>query len=112
MLAQTNLAVRFLLELGALAAVGYWGARVGHTRLTKLLLAAGLPFALALCWSVFVAPKSAVGVPTPVHVLLQVLAFGAAAAALYSLRRVVLASAFGGVVAINAALMIAMGQWL
>jgi Protein of unknown function (DUF2568) len=48
MLASANLAVRFLLELGALAAVGYWGARTGRTPVSKVLLAAGLPLTVAV----------------------------------------------------------------
>jgi hypothetical protein len=35
-----NLALRFLLELAALGAVGYWGWRTG-SRLTRPLLASG-----------------------------------------------------------------------
>jgi hypothetical protein len=49
-------------------------------------------------------------VPGAIHILLQVVVFGSAAAALYSLHRTGLAAAFGGTVAINAALMVAMGQ--
>ena len=110
MLASTNLAVRFLLELGALGAVGYWGAHTGNTALAKIALGAGLPLALAVIWGTFVAPKAGVHVPGAVHILLQVVVFGSAAAALYSLHRTGLAAAFGGTVAINAALMVAMGQ--
>jgi hypothetical protein len=110
MLASTNLAVRFLLELGALAAVGYWGARTGHTPVTKVLLAAALPLTVAAVWGTFVAPNASVHAPGAVHVLLQVIVFGCAAGALYSLHRTALASAFAGVVTVNAALMLAMGQ--
>ena len=110
MLASTNLAVRFLLELGALGAVGYWGAHTGDTALTKIALGAGLPLAIAVIWGTFVSPKSGLHVPGTVPILLQVVVFGTAAAALYSLHRIGLAAAFGGTVAIDAALMAAMGQ--
>ncbi len=110
MLASTNLAVRFLLELSALGAVGVWGAHTGNTALAKIALGAGLPLALAVVWGKFVAPKAGVHVSVPVHILLQVVVFGSAAAALYSLHRTGLAAAFGGTVAINAVLMVAMGQ--
>lgn len=110
MLASTNLAVRFLLELGALGAVGYWGAHTGNTTATKIALGAGLPLALAVIWGTFVAPKAGVHVPGAIHILVQVVVFGSAAVALYSLHRTGLAAAYGGTVAINAALMVAMGQ--
>ncbi|MBV9197331.1 MAG: YrdB family protein [Solirubrobacterales bacterium] len=110
MLASTNLAVRFLLELGALGAVGYWGARTGSTTIAKVAVAAGLPLTLAVVWGTFVAPNASVHVPGAAHVLLQVLIFGCAAAALYSIHRAVIGTVFGSAVAINAALMIAMGQ--
>lgn len=110
MLASTNLAVRFLLELGSVGAVGYWGAHTGGTTLTKVVLAVGLPLVLAIVWGTFVAPNASVHVPGTVHVALQVLVFGAAAAAFYSVHRVALAYLFSGAVAVNAALMIAMGQ--
>ena len=72
MLASTNLAVRFLLELGALGAVGYWGAHTGNTTLTKIVLGAGLPLALAVVWGTFVAPKAGVHVSVAIEILLQV----------------------------------------
>jgi hypothetical protein len=72
--------------------------------------AAGLPLTVAVLWGTFVAPNASVHVPGAVHVLLQVIVFGCAAGALYSLHRAALASAFAGVVTVNAALMIAMGQ--
>ena len=50
-----NLMVRFMLELCALVAVGYWGW-AAHKGPWRLLLAAGLPLALALLWGTFAVP--------------------------------------------------------
>ena len=47
-----NLALRFLLELAALAAVGYWGWDAGGP-----LLAIAAVAAVAVVWGLFVAPK-------------------------------------------------------
>ena len=110
MIHSANLGLRFILELCALAALGYWGWRTGGTTLTKLGLAAGIVIATAVVWGTFVAPNASVSVPSPVHVLLQVLVFGTAAAALYTLHRPTMASLFAAVVVVNAALMAAWGQ--
>jgi hypothetical protein len=47
-----NLAVRFLLELGALAAFGYWGLQLvdGPARFVFML---AIPLVLAVAWGVF-----------------------------------------------------------
>lgn len=56
------LAVRFLLELGALAALAYWGYRTG-TGFARYALALGAPLAAAVVWGVLVAPKSSRRLP-------------------------------------------------
>jgi|SRR5579884_2448708 len=110
MIHSANLGLRFILELCALAALGCWGWRTGGTTLTKLGLAAGAVIATAVVWGTFVAPNASVTVPSPLHVLLEVLVFGTAAAALYTLHRPTMASAFAIAVVANAALMAAWGQ--
>ena len=47
-----NLALRFLLELTAIAAAGYWGWHQ-HDGWSAILLAIGIPVALAAVWGVF-----------------------------------------------------------
>ncbi len=42
-----NLALRFLLELCALAAVGYWGLETGRGPIAKVGLGIGTPLAAA-----------------------------------------------------------------
>jgi hypothetical protein len=70
------LAVRFLLELAALAALAYAGWRA------HWLLGIALPVAAAALWGTFVAPKRIVDTPTPVQLLVEALVFGGAAVAL------------------------------
>jgi hypothetical protein len=53
-----NLAVRFLLELCMLAAVGYWGFKTQAGWLLKILLGIGLPVLIAVLWGAFLAPKA------------------------------------------------------
>jgi len=58
LLKMTNLAVRFLLELSMLAAVGYWGFVTQSAWLWKILLGIGLPLLIAILWGTFLAPKA------------------------------------------------------
>lgn len=51
-----NLALRFLLELCLLAAVGYWGFKTQSGLLMKILFGIGLPVLIAVLWGTFLAP--------------------------------------------------------
>jgi hypothetical protein len=62
-----NLALRFLLELAALAALGYWGATVDADTAARVALGVGLPLAAALFWGMFVAPRARVVLSTGVR---------------------------------------------
>jgi hypothetical protein len=50
-----NLAVRFLLEIAALVAMGTWGWRAGEGW-QRFVFAACLPVAAAVAWGVFAVP--------------------------------------------------------
>ena len=50
-----NLAIRFLLELAALIAVGIWGWKIGDGW-TGYLYAGGIPILFAVIWGVFAVP--------------------------------------------------------
>ena len=58
-----TLALRFLLELCALGALGYWGFKTGGGALAKVGLGLGVPLVAAVVWGTFVAPKALVKVP-------------------------------------------------
>jgi hypothetical protein len=79
---STNLALRFLLELAALTALGYWGATANADEVGRAALAIGLPLAAAVFWGAFVAPRARVVLPTGVRMALGLLVFACAAAAL------------------------------
>jgi hypothetical protein len=81
------LVVRFLLELSALAALGYWGFRVGDGTVMKIVLGIGAPLIVAVVWGAFIAPRAAVSVPSAVRLGLEVLLFGTAVAALIAADR-------------------------
>lgn len=99
-----NLALTFLLELAALAALGYWGYTVGEGTLAKLGLAIGLPLVTAVVWGLFLAPKAVYKVPGWLRFLLKTVVFGLAALALVATGHPWLGIAFALIVIANAAL--------
>jgi hypothetical protein len=105
-----NLALRFLLELFALVALGYWGFRTGGGLIGRIGLGIGTPLVAAVVWGVFVSPRAPAQLPGLVVLLLQVLIFGAAAAGLASTGHRQLALVFVVLVVVNAVLMYAWGQ--
>lgn len=76
-----NLALRFVLELAALAAMAYWGWTT-HEGIWQPVWATGLPVVAAFIWGTFRVPgapgKAPVPVPGPVRLLLELVFFAAA----------------------------------
>jgi hypothetical protein len=105
-----NLALRFLLELCALGALGYWGFKAGNTTIAKIALGISVPLVAAVVWGAFVSPRASVQLPGLVVMVLQVLVFGSAAAALVATGHRPLALVFVVIVVINALLMYVWGQ--
>jgi Protein of unknown function (DUF2568) len=88
-----NLVVRFLLELAALAAVGYWGFS-SHSGVTQWVLGLGAPVAVAAVWGLFVSPKAKVDLPRPAAFAIELLVWAAAALALAASGQPALAIVF------------------
>lgn len=98
-----NLAIAFLLELCALAALGYWGVRTGSSPVTKTALGIGAPLLAAVLWGLFAAPRARIRVPA-LRMAVKVLVFGGAVVGLYAAGHPILASVLLAVVILNAAL--------
>ena len=98
-----NLALAFLLELCALAALGYWGVWVGGGPLSKTALGIGAPLFAAILWGLFAAPRAPMSVPL-VGLGVKVIVFGSAVAALYSAGHRGHAIAFAVLVLVNGVL--------
>jgi Protein of unknown function (DUF2568) len=98
-----NLALRFLLELCALAALGYWGWTSGSGATRWLLAAAGVG-AMAVVWGLFLAPKRRIDLSGPVRLAIEFVVFGAAAAALAATGHTALAITFAVVAVISGTL--------
>jgi Protein of unknown function (DUF2568) len=94
-LVGANLAVRFALELCALAALAYWGWQATGSTVGRVLLAIGAPLAAALLWGALVAPKAWVRARRPVRLLAEAAVFGAAVAGLAAAGEPALAAALG-----------------
>ena len=105
MIKTANLALRFLLELSLLAAFGYWGFRTGPSPVMKVVLGIGLPILVAVIWGVFLAPASARRLADPARLIVELVIFGAAVAALYSAGQPYMALALGLVYVVNRVLL-------
>ena len=80
-----NDGVRFVLEMVALVAIGYWGWRQGGSTLAKIAIAAAIVVGVSALWATFRTGSDApVEVPTAVRVVIEVGVFAAATAALFA----------------------------
>jgi hypothetical protein len=97
------LTVRFLMELGLLAAVSLWGFSTGAGAWSSVL-GFGAPLLVAVIWGLFVAPKAKWPLPVAARVALELVLFGAGALALAALGSVVLAMSFAVVAVVTSLL--------
>jgi hypothetical protein len=113
-----NLAIRFLLELSALLAMGVWGwqQREGWLR---FVLALGIPLMAALLWGIFAVPndpsrsgKAPIATSGMIRLVLELAIFAFAAWALYAAGAVALSWILGITVAIHYAISYDRIQWL
>ncbi len=109
-LRSTNLAVKFALEMAALAAFAWWGATVAGGALA-VLLAIGLPAIAAVLWGTFAAPRAPRRLPLAPRIAFELIVFGLAAVALGSAASVAAGVAFAAVAVVNAVLLTVLDQW-
>ncbi|HOA24466.1 MAG TPA: YrdB family protein [Aggregatilineales bacterium] len=99
--APANLALRFLLEIAALVAYGYWGW-TQHEGAGRFLWAIGLPVVAAAAWGTFRVPgdpaEAPVAVPGIVRLLLETVFFAGAVMLLAAAGPRTLAIIFGVIV--------------
>jgi hypothetical protein len=104
-----NLALRFLLELCALAAVSYWGAQVSSSTVVNIVVAVAAPLALAIVWGLFLGPKASRRVALPGRWPFELAVLAAAVAALVAAGSPVLAVLLAVIAILNAVLLHAWG---
>jgi Protein of unknown function (DUF2568) len=104
-----NDGVRFLLELGLLASLAYWGWNEGGS-VTRWLFAIGAPVLAAVAWGRFLAPKSSSRLSDRWRLLVEVILFGSATAALISAGQEWWGIVFGGLVGFHLVLTFVLDQ--
>ncbi len=101
-----NLAIRFLIELCALAALCYWGFATGDGTLASLALGLGAPALAVLAWGGFVAPNRMVtSAPLALRMAAEIAVIGAATVGLYAAGSHTLGIALAVVWAVNKAIL-------
>ena len=99
-----NLALRFILELVGLFALGYWGW-TQYSGLYRCLLATGLPLLAAVLWGTFRVPNDPGPVPVAVpgwtRLLLEAAYFTSAVLAFYASQKPAWAMIFGLAVVVH-----------
>jgi uncharacterized protein DUF2568 len=97
-----SLALAFLLELAALAALAYWGWG------TAGALVVAAPAAWIALWAVFGSPRAKVKLSSGGHLAFEIAMFGAAAVALWASGQTAWAIVFAVVWVMNRALVAAL----
>ena len=110
MLRGINLAIKFVLELAAVAAFAAWGASAGSGASAVVLGVAAAAVAVA-SWGVFAAPKSPRRLPTRPRIAFELAFFALAVVALVALGLPFTAGVFGVSVLMNAALLSVFDDW-
>lgn len=113
-----NLALRFLLEIAALVAIGYWGFDQ-HSGIWRFILAIGGPLIAATLWGTFAVPgdpsrsgEAPVPIPGVLRLVLELSLFGFAAWALYDAGSTLLAAILAGITISHYALSYDRIAWL
>ena len=105
-----NLALKFGVELAAIAALGYWGATLDGD-VAPVLAAVAAPLAAAGLWGVLAAPRSPRRLAIRARVPFELAIFALAAAALFAAASTLTAVIFASAVVLNAALLTLFDQW-
>jgi hypothetical protein len=113
-----NLLLRFLLELAALAAIGFWGW-AGHEGPLRYALAIGLPLIAAGLWAVFRVEGDESSGATPIvavsgilRLILEVVLFAFATWCLFAAGATAAGWVFAGLILLHYALSYDRISWL
>ena len=113
-----NLAVRFILEMAGMVALGWWGWNQGEGIL-RFMLALGIPFLAAVLWGTFAVPddpsrsgEARVPVPGIVRLMLELAFFGLATWSLFATGLTTLGWIYGIAVLIHYVISYDRVMWL
>lgn len=96
-------ALRFVLELGGIVALGFWGLHASKDLPIQVILAIGAPAALIVVWALFVAPRAVYPMPRLAQAITGGLLLEIAAVALVIAGQPLVGLVYGGLVAIDTA---------
>jgi hypothetical protein len=102
-LQPANLALRFALELSALAATAYWGWTTGDGAM-RWVLGIGAPLLVIVVWALFVSPNPRIELARPLRLAIEFGVFAAAAAALAASGHTALAIVFASTALVSGTL--------
>jgi hypothetical protein len=106
---NANYALRFLLEMAALAALAYWGFHE-FGGVAQWVIALGAPLLVAAVWGRFMSPKASHPTVDPVRILIEMAVFGAGVAALLAADATTLGLVFAVLAVLHLGLTFALGQ--
>jgi uncharacterized protein DUF2568 len=109
MMAGLNLALRFLLELAGIVALGWWGFHASGNTLIAILLGVGAPVVLIVVWALFVAPRAVYRQPPRTRLIVGTILLELTAIALAISGPVLLAAILAVLIALNAAALVVTG---
>ena len=93
---DANLALRFLIEVAALAIFAYWGWKAGNGAV-RWAIAVGAVAAAVVVWALFVSEDPTISIPRSLQFVIELGVWAAAGAALYAAGHARLAMAFLGI---------------
>lgn len=73
---QANLAVRFLVELCALATLAYWGFTLDAPIAVRVVLGVATPLIAAIAWEAYVAPRVRLSAPASMRLAVELAVLG------------------------------------
>lgn len=113
-----NLAVRFLLEMSALASIGIWGWKQSNGWL-RFVLALGIPIIFATIWGTFAVPddpsrsgKAPIVIRGIIRLAIEIGFFASATWSLYNMGFNKLSAAFGIIVVLHYTISYDRIKWL
>ncbi len=110
-LKRINLALRGLMELGIVLAIGYWGYRTGEGTLSRGLLGFGAPLLVFGLWAL-VDFRGSGALAEPLRLGQELALSGVAAVALYAAGQHALGWTMGGLSILHHALVYLLGERL
>jgi Protein of unknown function (DUF2568) len=106
---SSNLIIRFALELGSLAALGYAGFQTDRAWFIRVLIGVGAPLLAAVLWGTLVAPAAETRLPDPWRLIPEFAVFGSAALGLMRAGHPTAGAVFGAATIVNSFLDRALG---